>query len=87
MTPSAKRLEPLAVDAANGVGAIKLAYMRQTLARFLQIEIFNDGRKGHLNEKVNSMKILTIQNTSFLIQFSVVLIMSNCIRKHRMVYL
>jgi hypothetical protein len=57
MTPSAKHLEPLAIDGANGVGAIKLAYMRQTLAKFLQIEIFNDGTNGHLNEKVNSTKI------------------------------
>ena len=53
MTPSAKRLEPVAVDAANGVGAVKLAYMRQTLAKLLPIEIFNDGTKGRLNENVN----------------------------------
>jgi len=52
MTPSAKRLEPIAIDAANGIGAMKLAYLRQTLAKFIQIEIFNDGTKGHLNEKV-----------------------------------
>lgn len=51
LTPNAKRLEPLAVDAANGVGAVKLAYMRQTLAKYLPIEIFNDGTKGALNEK------------------------------------
>jgi hypothetical protein len=52
MTPTSKRFEPLAIDAANGVGAIKLAYMRQTLAKFIKIEIFNDGTKGRLNEKV-----------------------------------
>ena len=52
LTPNAKRLEPLAVDAANGVGAVKLAYMRQTLAKYLPIEIFNDGTKGRLNEQV-----------------------------------
>ena len=65
MTPSAKRLEPVAVDAANGIGALKLAYMRQTLAKFLQIEIFNNGTKGQLNEKVNSGKILVIKIPSF----------------------
>jgi hypothetical protein len=53
MTPSAKHIEPLAIDAANGVGAIKLAYMRQKLARFFRFEIFNNGSKGHLNENVN----------------------------------
>lgn len=53
MSPSAQHLEPLAVDAANGIGAMKLAYIRQTLAKYLQIEIFNDGSKGQLNEKVN----------------------------------
>jgi hypothetical protein len=52
MTPTAKRLEPLAIDAANGVGAVKLAYVRQILAKFIHIQIFNDGTKGHLNEKV-----------------------------------
>jgi hypothetical protein len=52
MTPSAKPIEPLAIDAANGVGAIKLAYVRQTLAKLIKIEIFNDGTKGRLNEKV-----------------------------------
>ena len=57
MTPSAQHLEPLAIDAANGVGAMKLAYIRQTLAKFIQIEIFNDGTKGHLNEKVKTKKI------------------------------
>jgi len=58
MTPSAKRLEPIAIDAANGIGAMKLAYLRQTLAKFIQIEIFNDGTKGHLNEKVKRKGIL-----------------------------
>jgi hypothetical protein len=42
----------VAIDAANGVGAAKLAHLRQTLAELLPIEIFNDGSKGHLNEKV-----------------------------------
>jgi hypothetical protein len=65
MTPSAKRLEPVAIDAANGIGALKLAYMRQTLAKFIKMEIFNDGTKGHLNEKVNSTKILIIKIRSF----------------------
>lgn len=54
MTSSAERLEPIAIDAANGIGATKLAYIRQTLAKYLQIEIFNNGTKGQLNEKVNS---------------------------------
>jgi hypothetical protein len=57
MTPSAKRLEPIAIDAANGIGAMKLAYLRQTLAKFIQVEIFNDGTKGHLNEKVKRKEI------------------------------
>ena len=52
MTPGTKDFEPLAIDAANGVGALKLAYIRQRLTKFIQIEIFNDGRKGHLNENV-----------------------------------
>ncbi len=56
MTPSAQHLEPLAIDAANGVGAMKLAYVRQTLAKFIQIDVFNDGTKGHLNEKVKRKK-------------------------------
>ena len=53
MTPSAQHLEPLAVDAANGIGAMKLSYIRQTVAKYLQIEIFNNGSKDQLNEKVN----------------------------------
>ncbi len=52
MTPNAQHLEPLAIDAANGVGAMKLTYLRQTLAKFIQIDIFNDGKRGQLNEKV-----------------------------------
>ncbi len=60
MTPTTQRLEPLAIDAANGVGALKLAYIRQRLAKYLRIEIFNDGRKGHLNEKVRETMILRI---------------------------
>lgn len=52
MTPSAQHLEPLAVDGANGIGAMKLSYIRQKLAKYLQIEIFNNGSKGQLNEKV-----------------------------------
>ncbi len=64
MTPTAKRLEPIAIDAANGIGAMKLAYLRQTLATFIQIEIFNDGTKGHLNEKVkrNFFEIIFLCN-------------------------
>lgn len=50
ITPSAKSIEPLAIDAANGVGASKLAYVRKTLAKFLPMEIFNNGGKGCLNE-------------------------------------
>jgi hypothetical protein len=53
MTPDIKRPELLAIDAANGIGAQKLVHVRQTLSNFLPIEIFNDGTKGHLNEKVN----------------------------------
>lgn len=85
MTPNVKHLEPLAVDAANGVGALKLAYMRQTLTKYLRIEIFNDGSKGHLNEKVNEKRK---KRQMFLLEnlFSVVLIMLNFIKKHRMVY-
>jgi len=56
MTPNTKDFEPLAIDAANGVGALKLAYVRQRLAKLIQIEIFNDGRKGHLNENVKREK-------------------------------
>lgn len=52
MTPNAKRSEPLAVDAANGIGAQKLVELKQRLGDMLPIEIFNDGTKGHLNEKV-----------------------------------
>jgi len=56
MTPSAKNLEPLAIDAANGIGAQKLVYLRKSLLDLLSIEIFNNGTKGHLNEKVNKKK-------------------------------
>jgi hypothetical protein len=56
MTPDAKRPGLLAIDAANGVGAQKLVDLRQRLADFLPIEIFNDGTIGHLNEKVNKNK-------------------------------
>lgn len=52
MTPNTQRFEPLAIDAANGIGAMKLAYMRRTLARFIQLEIYNDGTRGRLNDKV-----------------------------------
>ena len=40
MTPSAKRLEPLAIDAANGIGAMKLAYMRQSISEFYSTSNF-----------------------------------------------
>ena len=42
----------MAIDAANGVGAVKLAHLRQILSDLLPLEIFNDGTKGHLNENV-----------------------------------
>jgi len=58
MTPDAKRPGLLAIDAANGVGAQKLVDLRQRLADFLPIEIFNDGTIGHLNEQVNKKRIL-----------------------------
>ncbi|CAF3635603.1 unnamed protein product [Adineta steineri] len=63
MTPNTQRLEPLAVDAANGIGAMKLAYMRQTLAKFIQIEIFNDGTRGHLNDKCGADYVKLYQKT------------------------
>ena len=66
MTPSAQHLEPLAIDAANGIGAMKLAYVRQTLAKFIQIEIFNDGTKGHLNEKVRKKEKNFFENFSLI---------------------
>jgi hypothetical protein len=53
MTPGVKCCETLAIDAANGIGAQKLVYLHQSLLDLLPIEIFNDGTKGHLNEKVN----------------------------------
>jgi hypothetical protein len=53
MTPGVKCCETLAIDAANGIGAQKLVYLHQSLPDLLPIEIFNDGTKGHLNEKVN----------------------------------
>jgi hypothetical protein len=56
MTPGAKPSGTLAIDAANGIGAQKLVYLRQTLADLLPIEIFNDGTIGRLNEKVNSLE-------------------------------
>ncbi|CAF1589008.1 unnamed protein product [Rotaria magnacalcarata] len=51
MTPSDRSLESLAIDAANGVGAFKLAQIRRILEKFIPLDIYNDGRKGHLNEK------------------------------------
>ncbi|CAF0819338.1 unnamed protein product [Rotaria sordida] len=51
MTSGAKPAEQLAIDAANGIGAQKLVYLNQRLSDLLTIEIFNDGTKGHLNEK------------------------------------
>ncbi|CAF4198433.1 unnamed protein product [Rotaria sp. Silwood2] len=51
MTPSDNSFEPLAIDAANGVGAMKLAKVRRTLANFIRMDIFNDGTKGLLNDK------------------------------------
>ena len=54
MTPGAKPCETLAIDAANGIGAQKLVHLRQAIGDLLPIEIFNDGTKGYLNEKVNS---------------------------------
>ncbi|CAF0791967.1 unnamed protein product [Rotaria sp. Silwood1] len=51
MTSGTKCSEQLAIDAANGIGAQKLVYLNQRLSDLLKIEIFNDGTKGHLNEK------------------------------------
>ena len=65
MTPGIKRPELLAIDAANGIGAQKLIYLRQTLSDILPIEVFNDGTKGHLNEKVN--EYLTKSKCFFLL--------------------
>jgi hypothetical protein len=64
MTPGAQRCETLAIDAANGIGAQKLVYLRQSLADLLPIEIFNDGTQGHLNEKVDQNEFLNT-NLSF----------------------
>lgn len=52
MTPGAKRPEQLAIDAANGVGAQKLVNLQERLPDIIKFEIFNDGTKGRLNEKV-----------------------------------
>jgi hypothetical protein len=65
MTPGIKHPELLAIDAANGIGAQKLIYLRQTLSDILPIEVFNDGTKGHLNEKVN--EYLTKSKCFFLL--------------------
>jgi len=67
MTPGAKCCETLAIDAANGIGAQKLVYLRQSLSDLLPIEIFNDGTKGHLNEKVNQKSNFSIIIFSFLL--------------------
>jgi hypothetical protein len=61
MTPGAKCSETLAIDAANGIGAQKLVYLHQSLPDLLPIEIFNDGTKGHLNEKVNKKNLISFQ--------------------------
>ena len=58
MIPNANPIEPLAIDAANGIGAMKLAYMRQKLAKFIRITVFNDGTKGHLNDNVKRKKTI-----------------------------
>ena len=52
MTSGAKCSGILAIDAANGIGAQKLLFIRQSLSDLLTIEIFNDGTMGHLNERV-----------------------------------
>ena len=57
MTSGVKQSELLAIDAANGIGAQKLVHFRQMLSNILPMEIFNDGTKGHLNEKVNKYLI------------------------------
>ena len=83
MTPSAQRLEPIAIDAANGIGAMKLAYIRQNLAKYLQIEIFNNGTKGQLNDKVNLKRFCSFRLTIVhLNKLSVAQIMLKYIRKH-----
>lgn len=55
MTPGAKCSETLAIDAANGVGAQKLVDLRRELPDILPFQVFNDGTRGHLNEKVFSI--------------------------------
>ena len=52
ISPGAKSGDTLAIDAANGIGARKLIHFHQSLSDLLPLEIFNDGTKGHLNEKV-----------------------------------
>ena len=83
-------MEPLAIDAANGVGAVKLANIRQILAKYIRIEIFNDRQKGHLNEKVNKkIKKFSWEKILFVfVELILVwcLIMLNFIKKLLMVY-
>lgn len=41
----------LAVDGANGIGALKLREMESHLKKSLHITLFNDGSKGKLNHQ------------------------------------
>lgn len=68
MTPNAKPLESLVVDAANGVGASKMVRLHEHLSDLLPLEIFNDGSKGQLNEKVREKTQQNIRslNENFL---------------------
>ena len=54
MTTHSMCLETLAIDAANGVGANKLASISRILSKLIHIDIFNDGTNGRLNEKVKT---------------------------------
>lgn len=86
ITPGAKCSGTLAIDAANGIGAQKLLLLRQRLSELLPIEIFNDGTKGRLNDKVKSTQTPVEMRICSVDEFSAVRITSKCIRKHPMVY-
>ncbi|CAF0801867.1 unnamed protein product [Didymodactylos carnosus] len=50
MSPGAQRPEQVIVDAANGVGAVKLQYVAARLSKLIHIDVLNDGTQGHLND-------------------------------------
>lgn len=80
---SPKYKSVIKLDGANGVGAVKvkkiLEYMKNSAAcQWLDIEVYNDGSTGSLNENVNS--VLTMYFCSSFLTFthnSVVLTMSS----------